>query len=104
MVVEETRKVSWGTVIGGMVVAGFVGFVTTAFSTAAGMAAYVKLPSKALGLLIAVGVPAAVVGLMYATLRRRSPDFARGVLIGLCLVVIWAGICGGSFVGARIGG
>jgi hypothetical protein len=100
----EERKVSWGAVIGGLVVAGLVGFVVTIFSGLGGMAVWDETHNKALGMLVAVGVPTLLELLIYLSTRRGSPDFARGVLIGLCLVVLWSGACGYTMVGARLAG
>lgn len=101
---EEDKPVSWGTVIAGIMATGGIGFVLTVFSTLGGMAAYGESGSKALGVLITVAIPALLIGGFYAMTRRRSPDFGRGVLIGLCLVILWAGVCGGNMVGARLAG
>lgn len=98
------RKVSWGTVIAGVVIALLIGFVATIFSTLGGMAVFEETDSKALGILVAVGVPVGLVSIVYFATRRRSPDLARGVLIGACLVLLWSGACGASLVGARLAG
>jgi ABC-type uncharacterized transport system permease subunit len=98
------RQVSWGNVVLGVLAAVVPGFLVTVASTFGGMLASEKWNSRVLGIAIAVIVPGLVVLALYALVRRRAPDFARGVLIGLCLVILWAGLCGGNFVGARIGG
>lgn len=103
MAVDERRKVSWGAVIGGIAAAAVFGFLVAIFSTIFGMAAFAQWNSKAAGILVAVGMPSLPIALLYAALRRSSPDFARGLLIGLCLVVIWAGICGGTIIGSMPG-
>lgn len=99
MAVDETRPVAWGTVLAGVLMAGIPGFIITFFSTLGGMLSYDEWHSKPLGILIAMIIPATILGLFYAFSRRRAPDFARGVLIGTCLIVLWAGICSSSMVG-----
>jgi hypothetical protein len=98
------RKVSWGFVIMGIVVALVAGFVVTIVSTMAGMAIYDEVHSKALGVLVAVALPTALIVIVYLLNRRGAPDFARGLLIGGCVVLLWASTCGYNMVGARIGG
>jgi hypothetical protein len=98
------RKVSWGVVIGGIAVALIAGFIVTIFSTLGGMYVFDQVHSKAVGVLVAVGAPVALIAIVYLATRRRSPDFARGVIIGGCLVLLWSSACGFSMVGARIAG
>jgi hypothetical protein len=100
----EERKVSWGTVIAGIVVAGLIGFVITIFSTLGGMFVYDEIHNKAVGVLVTVAVPVGLLALVYFTTRRKAPDFARGLIIGTCLVLIWSSTCGFTMVGARIAG
>lgn len=98
------RKVSWGTVIAGIAVACLIGFVITIFSTLGGMLVYEQIHSKAVGVLVAIAVPVGLLALVYFTTRRKAPDFARGLIIGACLVLIWSSTCGYNMVGARIAG
>jgi hypothetical protein len=54
--------------------------------------------------LVTVAVPVGLLALVYFATRRKAADFARGLFIGACLVLIWSSTCGFTMVGARIGG
>lgn len=71
----------------------------TALSTFAGLLIWDATDLRSLGIALAIAVPTAVVWAIWRAERRRNPDVAKGVLIGLCLTVIWAGSCGLMFVG-----
>lgn len=92
------RKISWGAVIGGIVIACFCAIIVTPVSMFVGAwlsEAIGRNPaSVAIGAGLAALTAAAVMALLWLLVRRQNRDLAVGIIIGGALVVILSGGCG----------
>lgn len=96
--------VSSRAVLGGLIGTLFVGLLLTPMATLLGMALFFETQSKTFGMLVTVGAPTALYIFFWLLLRGRYPDFAKGMLLAIFLLMLWAGLCGAGFVGQRIAG
>ena len=92
MDVEEKRTVSWGAVIGGLVIAWGTGIFVSLGATAGSL--LVVPEQDALGIILAVLVVMLFYAAIYWFTRRRVRDLALGILIGGFMVAISTGACG----------
>ena len=87
----EPRRVSWGGVIGGLLIA----FVTGIFVSVGAVMGTVMLQQARVQ---TIALVVAAVALFYFALfwltRRRAFDLAIGILLGGCLVTAVSGLCG----------
>ena len=97
---EPVRRVSWAEVIGGILLALFVGVFVTLGGFAAGLLVVGETKITLLGGAASVLIPLAVYAPAYLLLRRRMPDLCRGIFIGGCIVVIVGGGCNALIVGS----
>jgi len=101
---QQPRRVNAGAVVGGVFVALITGVVVIFGSFIAGIALDDAIKSAPLPAIVAVLIPVAIYGGAYLLFRRGAPDFARGLFIGACIVVILGGICNASIVSSFRGG
>jgi len=88
------RTVSAGALIGGMILAIFVGAIANII---AGLIA-ISAGNGFLGFLIGFA-PGGLFILWGALMLRRSRGFAIGLLVGGCIIALIGGACGASMVG-----
>lgn len=99
---QNPRPVSLLAVIGGLLVTLIIGVPVTPIATLLGMATFDESHSKLLGLLVAVGAPAVVYAGFWLLVRRYAADFARGIVIGACVLLLISGACGIALVGEHL--
>ena len=95
---EPERRVSWGEVIGGILLALTIGVFATFGGFLAGLFVMDSTKTAFLGGAAGFVVPL----LVYSPallLRKRMPDLCRGILIGACIVIIIGGGCNALLVG-----
>lgn len=91
---SSNETFSWGAWIGGLVIALCAGGVLNIFSGLIGMAT-----NLAIGGLLVGAVPGLLFVGIGLLVRRRSPAFAGGLLVGGCIIALIGGACGASMVG-----
>lgn len=98
--VPQQRKVSWGEVIGGILLALITGIFVVLGAFLAGIFLIDQTKAPMVGAAVAAMLPAVIYVPAFLLFRRRMPDFARGLLIGGCIVMILGGLCNGVTVGS----
>lgn len=87
----EARKVSWGGLIAGLLIAWFTGIFISAGAVMGAL-------MLAQGQIQAIAMVIAAVALFYFAVfwftRRRAFDLAIGILLGGCMVAAVSGTCG----------
>lgn len=93
----QKRKVNWGLVILGLLIAWVSGAFVAFLAAVGGLTLFEKQVALA-----TIG-PALAVALFYVLIwwftRRPAPDFAIGLLIGGCMMALVAGGCGALMSG-----
>jgi hypothetical protein len=93
----QKRKVNWGMVILGLVIAWVSGAFIAFLAAIGGLTLFEKQAVLAfIGPMVAVAL---FYGLMWWVTRRPAPDFAIGLLIGGCMMALVAGGCGALMSG-----
>lgn len=98
------RKVSWGAVIGGIVIAWLSGIVIVPLSmiAGAGLADQIGGSTNAkqiIAVLVAVLISALIILVEWWLIKRSNRDLATGILVGGAIVVIISGGCGALLSG-----
>lgn len=91
MAVDKREPVRWALVIGGILLAWFIGAFVAVFLTMASAALFDHPPTAVLIATVAVGLFYVA---LYRLMRRNGRDMAVGLLIGGCMVTLMAGACG----------
>jgi high-affinity Fe2+/Pb2+ permease len=90
-VAVEPRRVSWGGVIGGLLIAWFSGIFVGVGAVMGSLLLRQERPTQ-------IVIVVAAVALFYFALfwltRRRAFDLAIGILLGGCMVTAISGLCG----------